>query len=172
MSRTFRISWCDDKERARELATFFAENVDASYISHSELQGRRALSPSQWRPNLMEILLGEIGPRVAALSGKPPPSASRPIAVAEENGKLLALSFVTFDGKAPVPFGVIEDLVVAPAERSHGVGKAVIDWIANEARARRIGRLFLESGLANERAHAFFEREGFHPTSVVMMRSL
>lgn len=143
MSRTFRISWCDDKERARELATFFAENVDPSYISHSELQGRRALSPSQWRPNLMEILLGEIGPRAAALSGKP-----------------------------PLPFGVIEDLVVAPAERIHEVGKAVIDWIANEARARRIGRLFLESGLTNERAHAFFEREGFHPTSVVMMRSL
>jgi GNAT superfamily N-acetyltransferase len=48
----------------------------------------------------------------------------------------------------------------------------VLDWIAAEARAHGIRRLFLESGANNERAHAFFEREGFRPTSVVMMKSL
>jgi len=43
---------------------------------------------------------------------------------------------------------------------------------AAEARLRDIRRLFLESGLQNERAHHFFEQEGFHAVSVIMMRSL
>jgi GNAT superfamily N-acetyltransferase len=166
-----RITWCGNASRALELSKFFAGNVDASYISHSELQGPRALSPKEWRPNLLDILLEEIEPRLAATSGAPG-SDSKPIAIAEEAGKIVALSLVTFEGSAPVPFAVVEDLIVDPSQRSHGVGKAIVDWIAEESRNRKIGRLFLESGLTNERAHAFFEREGFHPTSVVMMRSL
>jgi hypothetical protein len=40
------------------------------------------------------------------------------------------------------------------------------------ARSHGIRRLFLESGIANTRAHDFFEREGVHAVSVVMMKSL
>ena len=85
---------------------------------------------------------------------------------------LLALAYVTFAASAPVPFAIGEDLIVSPGARGSGVGKAVLDWLADEARARGIRRLFLESGITNKRAHDFFEREGFHPTSVVMMKSL
>jgi GNAT superfamily N-acetyltransferase len=85
---------------------------------------------------------------------------------------LVGLSFVTFAGSAPVPFAIVEDLIVDPARRNCGLGKAMMDWIVAEALSRDIRRLFLESGLRNKRAHDFFEREGFHPTSVVMMRSL
>jgi GNAT superfamily N-acetyltransferase len=171
VSATLHISWCGNKDRAHEVATFFAGNVDPSYISHSELQGPRALSPSEWRPNLVDILGEEIEPRLAATT-EAPGSDSKPIAIAEKAGVIVAVSLVTFEGSAPVPFAVVEDLIVDPSQRSHGVGKAIVDWIADEARSRKIGRLFLESGLTNERAHAFFEREGFHPTSVVMMRAL
>ena len=71
-----------------------------------------------------------------------------------------------------MPFAIVEDLIVAPAMRGHGVGKAVLDWIAVEARAQGIRRLFLESGITNRRAHDFFEREGFRSVSMVMMKSL
>ncbi len=155
------VGWCGTASRAAELAAFFARNVGPDYISHAELQGGRALSPTEWRPDLVEILRTEIEIRLARET----------IAVVEEGG-LLALAFVTLADEAAVPFAVVEDLIVAPETRGRGIGKMMLDWIATEARARGIRRLFLESGINNEQAHAFFEREGFRPTSVVMMREL
>jgi GNAT superfamily N-acetyltransferase len=172
MPERLRIDWCRDPRRAEELAGFFARHVGPEYISHSELQGPRALSPDRWRDNLQEILRDEIGPRLAQTERGAPGPASQPILVAERDGAVVALAFVTFAATAGVPFAIVEDLIVAPAMRSGGIGKAVLDWIAAEARTRDIRRLFLESGVHNERAHHFFEQEGFQTVSVVMMRSL
>jgi GNAT superfamily N-acetyltransferase len=166
------INWCGDVARSRELGGFFAQNVDAQYISHSELQGQRALSPGQWCDGLPDILSREIESRLGQTAGQAPARTSQPILVAEKQGALVGLSFVTFAGTARVPFAIVEDLIVAPALRGRGVGKAILDWIAAEARARDIRRLFLESGVGNERAHHFFEQEGFQTVSIVMMRSL
>jgi GNAT superfamily N-acetyltransferase len=162
------IAWCGTVSRASELADFFAGNVGPDYISHAELQGGRALSPTEWRPDLREVLHAELVPRLVGLS-RPD---GKPIAVAERGGALVALAYVTFADTAPVPFAIVEDLIVAPAIRGHGIGKAMLDWIAAEGRTRGIRRLFLESGITNKRAHDFFEHEGFRPTSIVMMREL
>ena len=172
MPEALQIAWCGDPARARELADFFARNVGPEFISHGELQGPRALSPDTWRADLPEILRNEIEPRLAETGDKVPGAESRPVLVAETAGALAAVSLVTFSGTAPVPFAIVEDLVVDPRLRSRGIGKAVLDRIAAEARARDIGRLFLESGRHNHRAHAFFEREGFAACSIVMMRDL
>jgi ribosomal protein S18 acetylase RimI-like enzyme len=172
MATNHKIFWCGDPQRAAELAAFFAANVQPAYISHSELQGDRALGPSEWRDGLPELLRREIEPRLHDTRDGAPPITSRPVMVIEEDGALAALALVTFAGEQPVPFAVIEDLVVASAGRGHGIGKAAMDWIAAESMARDIRRLFLESGKDNHRAHHFFEREGFEICSVVMMRSL
>jgi GNAT superfamily N-acetyltransferase len=47
--------------------------------------------------------------------------------------------------EAAVPFAVVEDLIAPPEARGRGVGKAMLDWIAAEARARGVRRLFLEA---------------------------
>jgi len=172
MREDLTISWCNDPRRARELADFFARHVGPAYISHSELQGPRALSPVQWHDRLPDILREEMEPRLAQSGGVAPGRTSQPILVAESGGAVVGLSFVTFDGNAGVPFAIIEDLIVDPSRRSQGIGKAILDWIAAEARTREVRRLFLESGVQNERAHHFFEQEGFQTVSVVMMRSL
>ena len=91
--------------------------------------------------------------------------------VAADDTGLVAISFVTFSSKW-VPFAMVEDLVVAPNARGMGVGKKVLDWIADEARERKIYRIMLESGVTNHDAHRFFEREGFVTCSKVMMREL
>jgi GNAT superfamily N-acetyltransferase len=166
------IGWCGDACRSEELAAFFAQHVGPDYISHSELQGLRALSPTQWREDLASILNDEIGPRLADTGRDVPGRISQPILVAEKGGVLVGLSFVTFAGAAGVPFAIVEDVIVLPSVRSQGVGKAIFDWIATEAKGRKINRLFLESGVRNERAHHLFEEEGFHIVSVVMMRTL
>ena len=71
-----------------------------------------------------------------------------------------------------IPASLREKEMVGGRRPDRVRGKAILDWIADEARRREIGRLFLESGVRNERAHHLFEHEGFHVVSVVMMRSL
>ena len=48
----------------------------------------------------------------------------------------------------------------------------MVDWIFNEALKEGIKRAFLESGKENHDAHHFFERNGFHQVSIVMMADL
>ena len=62
MVESLHISWCGDRGRANELANFFARNVDPEYISHSELQGRRAPWPGEWHPNLVQVVQDETPP--------------------------------------------------------------------------------------------------------------
>src|SRR3954447_15451107 len=133
MPHHFSITWCGDPRRAEELAEFFARYAGAQYISHSELQGRRALSPGQWRADLPAILRAEIEPRLMQSEQVKPGRISQPILVAESNGDIVGLSFVTFAGDAEVPFAIVEDLIVSPSMRSRGVGKTILDWIAAEA---------------------------------------
>jgi hypothetical protein len=67
MVESLHISWCGDRGRANELANFFARNVDPEYISHSELQGRRAPWPGEWHPNLVQVVQDET-PRLSAFA--------------------------------------------------------------------------------------------------------
>src|ERR1041385_3739046 len=172
MLEHLQIFWCDNPGRARELAAFFSQNVDPEYISHSELQGLRAVSQNRWSDNLTEILREEIEPRLVQPEQITPGPISQPILVAEIRGAVVGLSFVTFVGDARVPFAILEDVIVVRSMRGQGIGKTILDWIAAEARLREIGRLFLESKVQQERTHHFFEREGFQVCSFVMLRSL
>ena len=54
-------------------------------------------------------------------------------------------------------------MVVDPARRSRGVGRALLGAVRGEARARGLDRVTLDVYAFNERARAFYEREGFAP---------
>ncbi|MDR2365785.1 MAG: GNAT family N-acetyltransferase [Zoogloeaceae bacterium] len=56
----------------------------------------------------------------------------------------------------------VEDLVTDAACRSAGVGKALIHWLEDRARALSCAALTLDSGVARKDAHRFYFREGFH----------
>jgi len=166
------IQWCHDPLRARELAEFFSENIEPEYISHSELQGPRALSPNKWRDGLPEIFLEEINARIAETGKAPPTAVSKPVLFAEADGRVVAFGLVTFAADAAVPYAIVEDIVVEKSSRGRRTGLDIMNWIADEARSRNIVRLFLESGKNNHRAHHFFEGIGFEQISIVMMKSL
>jgi GNAT superfamily N-acetyltransferase len=164
------ISWCTDPMDAETLGQFFASNVTPDYISHSELQGPRALDPQTWAPNLVQTLSDEIRLRVnqAAADGMD----QAPILVARAQSIIVGIALVSFFPHANVPYVIIEDLVVAQAERGRGTGQAMLQWIFARAIDAGCGRAFLESGLQNKHAHHFFEQQGFRPCSVVMMKPL
>lgn len=167
------IHWCSDAGISRDLARFFAANVTTAYISHSELQGPRALDADQWRPDIVDIFAQEIETRIAREGGKISDRAtSYPVMEARRGEHLVGIALVSLFLEAPVPYAILEDIAVETALRGQGIGKAIIDWVALEASKHGCERIFLESGKNNHRAHELFEREGFSATSVVMMKPL
>ena len=54
----------------------------------------------------------------------------------------------------------VDDLVTDAAERSRGVGKALLDWLESRARTENCDVLALDSGVQRGEAHKFYFREG------------
>jgi GNAT superfamily N-acetyltransferase len=162
-----RIDWCNDPSDVGRLAAFFAENVTQSYISHSELQFGRAQTPDQWFPNLQAVLKAEIEQRVPC-----GPGAQLRVASAHSGDELVGIAFITVNLEVPIPFLVLEDIVVDRSKRGGGIGQQMLDWIFARAKEEGIRRAFLESGKDNHDAHQFFQRNGFEQLSVVMMTEL
>jgi N-acetylglutamate synthase-like GNAT family acetyltransferase len=166
-STKLNIGWCRDPSKAKTLAHFFVSNVEPSYISHSELQFGRADQVGTWAANLLEFVTQELTERA-----QQPTNSKSKLVVAERDGAILALSLVTLNRDVPIRHAIIEDLVVSAPERSAGIGQCMMDWILASVRNEGMQRVFLESGLSNDRAHRFFERNNFHQVSVVMMADL
>jgi GNAT superfamily N-acetyltransferase len=162
-----RVGWCNDRDEIDRLAEFFARNVTQAYISHSELQFGRAEAPDKWIDNLVAKFKTEIAERVPCA-----PGATFRVASAYSGDELIGIAYVTFNTKVPIPFIVLEDIVVDRAKRGSGFGQEILDWVFAQGRREAIKRAFLESGKDNHDAHHFFERNGFHQVSIVMMADL
>ena len=54
----------------------------------------------------------------------------------------------------------LKDLFVAEEARGRAVGRTILRWLADYARARGIGRIDLTAEAANRRAQAFYESLG------------
>ncbi len=66
----------------------------------------------------------------------------------------------------------VDDLVTASAARSQGVGRRMLDWLAQEAVGRGATRLRLDSGTQRFDAHRFYHREGMHIACFLFSRDL
>lgn len=66
----------------------------------------------------------------------------------------------------------VDDLVTLAKERSRGVGRALLDWLALEARSRGATRLQLDSGTHRIDAHRFYHRERMHIAGFHFSRDL
>ena len=81
--------------------------------------------------------------------------------VAEEGDRMIGLctAYITIES---VRFGrrcLVEELAVDPERRSEGIGAALLDAAKAWARGAGATHLELDSGLAREDAHRFYERE-------------
>jgi GNAT superfamily N-acetyltransferase len=83
------------------------------------------------------------------------------ILVAEAEGELVGICSVYLD-LLSVRYGQrcwVEDLAVDPAQRSGGVGKALLEAARRWGAERGATHLELDSGRARTDAHRFYERE-------------
>lgn len=84
------------------------------------------------------------------------------ILVAEDNGALVGFCTAYLELNS-VRFGQrcwVEDLAVDPDRRSQRIGASLLDAAKAWARAGGAVHLELDSGLARQDAHRFYEREG------------
>lgn len=164
------LNWCHDPAQEAAIAALFMRQLSPRYISHSELQGARAVAAGEWRRDLPDVLRAELRETLAL----PPATAASLIATAHAGDALAAIALVSIDEarRAARAFATLDDLVVDAPFQSASVGGQLFDWVCAELRQRGIARLFLESGIDNRGAHRFFEARGCVPVSVTMLKQL
>lgn len=70
------------------------------------------------------------------------------------------------------PAGVLHDVIVEPAHRQSGAGRALARAILEAFTARQAPRVVLSTAARNASAQAFFVGLGFRPTMVELTREL
>lgn len=147
------------------LAAGFASRVisqGVDYISHGEIQTGLSPDGRSWADNLPALYLEDFSDL-----------KDRDLLVAcTSDRSVAAVAVLAWEETPRMRFAVIEDLVVDPALRSAGVGARMLEALSAQVRERGVEWVFLESGLRNERAHAFFRRHGFAEVSHVFARRL
>lgn len=166
----FHIDWCNDPAQEAPIAALFMRQLSPRYISHAELQGARALTTAEWRPDLPEVLRAELRRALA----QPPAAVGPLVATARTADALAGVALVSIDeaGLAARSFATLDDLVVDSQFQGGGLGGQLFDWICAGLRQRGVQRLFLESGIGNEGAHRFFRARGCEAVSVTMLKEL
>ena len=66
----------------------------------------------------------------------------------------------------------MDNVVVLPEYRSKGIGKLLCDWCINKAKENNCKKVMLDAYLENEKAHKFYEREGFIKRGYHFIKSL
>jgi GNAT superfamily N-acetyltransferase len=160
-----RLGWDKSPETGIVAADLAGRIIGSqpSYISHGEIQTGLSPDGKSWAPDLTDLYRADLLDL----------GEERDLAVARDgDGALIGFAIVAWEESSRRKFAVLEDMVVDPALRSHGVGSKLLALVEEAVRGRGIEWLFLESGLGNHGAHRFFEREGFETVSHVFSKRL
>ncbi|MCR8630177.1 GNAT family N-acetyltransferase [Paenibacillus radicis (ex Xue et al. 2023)] len=60
------------------------------------------------------------------------------------------------------PYGVVENIIVHENHRSKNIGRKLLQYVEDYCKSIDCHRIMLLSNSTRERAHEFFEREGFN----------
>jgi GNAT superfamily N-acetyltransferase len=112
------------------------------------------------RPHLMDA--SELASRILAQAGQ----GYRLLAAWRSATVIGAAGYRMQDNLIRGRFCYVDDLVVAEAERRHGLGARLLDAVAVEARRAGCRRLTLDTGLDNLLGQRFYFRYGMLPASL------
>lgn len=91
------------------------------------------------------------------------------LAVAEQDGALLGCLHLTFlpgISRLGAWRGQVESVRVAAAARGSGLGRRMLEWAAETARARGCTLVQLTTDKTRPEAHRFYENLGYQPTHI------
>ncbi|MDE5493294.1 GNAT family N-acetyltransferase [Elizabethkingia meningoseptica] len=147
----------DTNTRKEDAVNFFINHKTNSYISHSEILSGRAKSATEWSENFAEILATELEEDDCNL-----------ITIEDIHNQIIGIAILRIYKK----YLIIEDMIIDGNLRGLSLGKKLMDFIHNFATEQKIKALFLESGITNDKAHSFFEKNGFKKVSVTYTKIL
>jgi len=79
-----------------------------------------------------------------------------------ENEKCIGLSGIWISTKLySGKYLEMDNVIIDKEYRSKGIGKLLTDWCINKAKKNNCKKVMLDAYLENEKAHLFYEREGF-----------
>ncbi|MDK2126119.1 GNAT family N-acetyltransferase [Parachitinimonas caeni] len=136
---------------------------------------QRQLVAAEWLPRA-EAVHRELRPQLpadytAALAGIVADGGELVIAACEDTVLGIAL-FHCYRNTCDGVFFYVDDLVTTSAQRSTGVGRALLDWLENEARQRGARSFHLDSGTHRLDAHRFYFRQRLAVTAFHFSKSL
>lgn len=165
------IRWALPADDPSLLVNFFLLNVSEEYISHGEIQDGRADDPKTWSKNINSILIAEFS-EACSVGSATNATASKIALAVQSTGETAAFALLQIRRDAQSPYAILHDILVHRGLRGHGIGTQLLEWIQVQLHALGVQFIFLESGASNERAHEFFEKNGFSPISTNFMKSL
>ncbi len=96
------------------------------------------------------------------------------VLVAEVEDEVVGYVYAGLEGQDYMalrgPAGALYDVVVDPAHRQHGVGRALLDAALAALETRGAPRVVLQTATQNVAAQRLFARAGFRPTMIEMTR--
>jgi GNAT superfamily N-acetyltransferase len=148
------------------LAGIFWDNllVHPGYVSHGEIQMGVATGDGSPAPGGQEKWRRYIAAKIAGPLFR--------VLVHEQEGEIDGFIVLEVGEDGDAPFGVICDLLVLPGARGSGTGSALLADGFAWLRSRGVSAFYLESGIHNHHAHAFFQRHGFRTVSHVFRRDI
>jgi len=174
-SAGYLIGWLTDESLVERVIELLVSEAGPEYASHSDLMEGRAEKPGKWAPDIEQVLAQEFESLELSDSAFAGPGTR--IAVATNGSQLVAFAVVAHvlvdaGPEKQIRFGRIDDIIVRPEFRSAGVGTALMAWVETRLSEGGVTRLFLESGIGNQRAHEFFARCGFNQVSLTMLKHI
>jgi GNAT superfamily N-acetyltransferase len=130
----------------------------------SELKIRRAKDSDAAH---LAALSGELGYPVTAAEmrlrlRRLKPAADNAVFVAETHGEVIGWLHVSVDRLMEVPLRAeINGLVVGEKQRSNGAGARLLGAAETWARGKKCVNMSVRSNVVRERAHVFYERNGY-----------
>ena len=135
-----------DKDKPSELKIRRAKDNDAAYLA--------ALSGELGYP----VTAAEMRLRLRRLK----PAAENAVFVAETHGEVIGWLHVSVNHLMEVPLRAeINGLVVGEKQRSNGAGARLLDAAEKWARGKKCVNMSVRSNVVRERAHVFYERNGY-----------
>jgi hypothetical protein len=137
---------------------------DARRVAEPHWLARAEAVHRQLRPSLPAGYVARMQ-RIFATGGE--------MCVAVDDGEVVGVAvFRSFDNTHHGKRFYVDDLVTDEAQRSRGVGHALLEFLQGLARARGGASIDLDSGTHRTRAHRFYFREGFVIPSFVFTKDL
>jgi ribosomal protein S18 acetylase RimI-like enzyme len=98
------------------------------------------------------------------------------VLVADYGGDVIGYTYATVEGYNYLalrgPAGVLQDLIVDPEYRGHGVGRALLDAVLAALGSRGAPRVVLSTAEQNDTAQRLFAQAGFRRTMIEMTHEL